>query len=196
MNIIGITGGSGAGKSTVTAVWRRLGAVILDADAVYRDVLGSNLPLQADLAARFGNVLRDGALDRKRLAKIVFSDKQALSDLNAMTHPYVIEAIRSLLDDQRARGAAVCAIDAIYLLETELRAICHPVVGVTCPVDQRVTRIIARDALNEEQARQRVKNQQNDEYYRRHCDLILENTGDMAALEQDAETLFRQIMEE
>ena len=196
MKIIGITGGSGAGKSSVTAVWQRMGAVVVDADAVYREVLAQSHQLHAEIAARFGDVFPGGELDRKRLADVVFADRQALLDLNAITHSYVVEGIRERLSQEREKGTEVCALDAIYLLETDLRHLCKPTVAVTCPVQQRVARIMERDGLDEEQARGRVKNQKNDEYYSGGCDLVLENTGDQDALNRDAEAMLKRIWEE
>jgi dephospho-CoA kinase len=169
--------------------------VVIDADLVYREVLASSGRLRAEIAARFGDVFPDGTLDRKRLADIVFTDRQALLDLNAITHTYVIEAIRERLREEHGRGGAVCALDAIYLLETELRQMCGHTVAVTCPVERRVTRIMERDGLTGEHARRRVKNQKNDEYYREHCDLVLENTGNLEALERDAEAMLKRLIE-
>ncbi|MCL2030288.1 MAG: dephospho-CoA kinase [Oscillospiraceae bacterium] len=194
MKIIGITGGSGAGKSTVTALWRRMGAVIIDADAVYRETLAQNPQLRAEIAARFGDVFSGAELDRGRLAEIVFTDRQALLDLNAITHKYVIEAVWNRLRAESARGTVVCVLDAIYLLETDLRQLCNHTVAVTCPAERRVARLTERDGLTEEQARQRVRNQKSDEYYAQNCDFALENTGDREALERGAKETFHQLI--
>lgn len=194
MIVIGITGGSGAGKSTVTEIWQKRGAVILDADAVYRELLETEDAMRAEMCARFGDIFPDGRLDRRTLADTVFSDEKALADLNGITHIYIVEEIRRRVKALREQGKVFCAIDAIYLLESELRYLCDETVAVTCPIDKRVERVMKRDGLDEKQAWRRIKSQKSDEYYFEQCDIALENMGDWDALAAEAGVLYDTII--
>ena len=120
MKIIGITGPTGAGKTTALNVLEELGALVIDADAVYHGLLESSAPLRAALTERFGEEILDemGKLDRKRLGSVVFGDPQALSDLNAITHSFVLEEIDRLCAQAEAEGRPAAAIDAIALVES------------------------------------------------------------------------------
>lgn len=196
MKTIGITGGSGAGKSTVTAVWARLGASVLDADVVYKEVLADVPELREELSARFGAIFQDGVLDRRKLADIVFHDEKALYDLNEITHKYVVDEMRNRLRAEREKGTAMCMMDAIYLLESELACLCQWTVAVACPTEKRIARVMERDGLDEKQAWQRIKNQKSDEYYFENCDIVIENSGDLDALARDAATLYERLEKE
>ena len=113
MFTIGITGGSGSGKTTALRALGALGALTLDCDAIYHDLLIDNEDMKAELETRFKGVLRDGAIDRKLLADTVFSDAAALLDLNAITHKYVGKETARAIAEWESKGKTVVAIDAI-----------------------------------------------------------------------------------
>lgn len=196
LRIIGITGGSGAGKSTVTAIWRERGAAVLDADAIYSELLETEHAMREELIGRFGDIFPEGRLDRRALADIVFSDEKALHDLNGITHKYVLAELRRRVRLEREKQTPLCVIDAIYLLESELRYVCEKTVAVICPIDRRVSRVMERDGLDEKQAWKRIKSQKSDEYYFEQCDIPLENTGDLAALAREAGALYDSLVTE
>ena len=173
MKIIGITGPTGGGKTTALGALKSLGALVIDCDAVYHELLETNDAMLHALAARFPGVVTDGKLDRKALGKIVFSDAEALAALNTITHKYVDEEVDRRLDAWAAAGGTLVAIDAIVLIESELREKCDIVVGVTAPFDVRVKRIMARDGISEEYARLRIAAQPPDSFYEDNCDYIL-----------------------
>ncbi|MDR0491371.1 MAG: dephospho-CoA kinase [Oscillospiraceae bacterium] len=175
MFIIGITGGSGAGKSSALRALERLGALALDCDAVYHGLLATDEGLKSELETRFAGVLLSGEIDRRRLAAIVFSDPSALADLNTITHKYVSAEIERLLAQWEQQGGTVAAIDAIALIQSGRSDRCNVVVGVTAPEDERISRIMERDALTLKQARQRISAQKPDNFYCENCDYILEN---------------------
>lgn len=177
MKIIGITGPTGAGKTTALGALRELGAWMIDADEVYHRLLEESAPLREALTARFGDIQdKSGKIDRKKLGNVVFEDPAALSDLNAITHRFIGEEIDRQLSAARAEGRSAAAIDAIALIESGLGDRCDTVVGVIAPAELRVRRIMAREGIPEDYAWKRVNAQQGEEFFRTHCDYLLENT--------------------
>ena len=200
MKIIGITGPTGAGKTTALRALADLGACVIDADAVYHQLLEESAPLREALTARFGaSILDDGGkIDRKRLGNLVFGDPAALADLNAITHRFVEEEIARLEAQAAKEGRPAVAIDAIALIESGVADRCDAVVGVLAPRELRVRRIMAREGIPEDYARRRVEAQREDEFYRTSCGYLLENNGegDEAAFADRARTLFSELLEE
>lgn len=199
MKIIGITGPTGAGKTTALSALSGLGGYLIDCDAVYHRLLDCSAPMCSELTARFGWSILDakGRLDRKRLGEIVFHDAEALSDLNAITHRYVGEEVDRLLAAAQAEGRTAAAIDAIALIESGLSGKCDAVVGILAPAEVRVRRIMAREGIAEGYARARVEAQKEESYFRAHCTYILENGADDTpeTFRARAEKLFLQFLE-
>ena len=175
--IIGITGGSGCGKTTLLQCIGEKGGLILDCDAIYHRLLTEDAALLQAIEARFPGVVEDGRLQRQKLGNIVFADKNALSDLNRITHSAVKAEVLRLL----AQGPSLAAIDAIALFEGGLDSLCHVTVAVTAPTEDRVRRLMARDHLSEEYARKRVLAQRSNEEFSALCRYTLENHGDICA---------------
>lgn len=176
MTVIGITGPTGAGKTTALGELKKLGGCILDADAVYHELLERDVTLRSDLEERFGPLTReDGSFDRKKLGGIVFHDPAALGDLNAIAHRRVALELGRRLHLAKKEGVQAAAVDAIALLESPLIELCKLTVAVLAPPEVRVRRIMAREGISEEYAWARVKAQKPDEYFSRHCDYTLIN---------------------
>ena len=171
--ILGITGGTGCGKTTLLSAIEEMGGMILDCDAIYHELLTSDAALLAAIEARFPGTVENGVLQRKKLGAIVFSDAQALDDLNAITH----SAIRAEVLRRLECKPALAAIDAIALFESGLAELCHKTVAVTAPTEERVQRLMARDGITEEYARKRICAQHDESWFRSRCDYILENKG-------------------
>ena len=200
MNIIGITGPTGAGKTTALNALERLGAAVIDCDALYHDLLRDSIPMRQELTARFGqDILGEaGAVDRKALGRAVFQSPEALADLNAITHRYVRQKVGECLARAKAEGKVLAAIDAIALIESGLAQQCDAVVGILAPAEVRIRRIMAREGLDEEYARMRLAAQKGEEFFLANCTHILENGEgeDIETFAERALALFTQILNE
>jgi len=171
--VIGITGGSGGGKTTLLKVIRDHGGTVLDCDAIYHDLLKTDKSLLAAIDNRFPGCIDNGTLDRKKLGAIVFADSAALADLNAITHSAVKQKVLSLM----GQAPGLVAIDAIGLFEGDLAELCSVTVAVTANEDVRVARLMARDGITEAYAKNRIAAQHDDTWFRQICDFTLENNG-------------------
>lgn len=196
MTIIGITGPTGAGKTTALKELEKLGAAIIDCDAVYHEMLESNIDLQSDLENAFGP-LKDanGIFDRKKLGAVVFRDPVALAQLNSIVYPHIGRAVEALLEQARQEGKKAAAVDGITLIESGLGQRCDITVAVLAPVEERIRRICLREGITEEYARSRVSAQKQDDYFRANCDHILMN--DCVRAEEfalRARSLFQQLL--
>ena len=171
--ILGITGGTGCGKTTLLNIIADHGGLILDCDAIYHDLLATDFSLLAAIDARFPGVVEDGTLQRKKLGAIVFSDEAALLDLNRITHSAVIAEVQRRLSS----NPRLAAIDAIALFEGGLSELCDVTIAITAPLEARITRLMHRDNISEAYARTRISAQHEADWFRQRCDYILENNG-------------------
>lgn len=186
MKIIGITGGTGGGKSTVTNILKNSGAYVVDADVIARQVVASGMPALSEIA-KVWDVVEEGVLNRKALAQIVFNDEAELHKLNSIVHKYVIDEIKSQLANCRDE---IFVIDAIALFESGLSDMCDVTVAVIADSNLRCKRIMARDNLTEKEAWLRINAQKNDEFYINNADVVIRNNGD----EEIEETVKRELM--
>ena len=173
--IIGITGGTGCGKTTLLTEIEKLGGLVLDCDAIYHDLLHRDDRLLDAIETRFPGVVENGQLNRKKLGTIVFADEKALLDLNTITHGAVKDEVLCQLASQ----PKLAAIDAIALFEGGLAELCDLTVAIVAPAETRVKRLMARDNIPEDYARSRIAAQHHENWFRERCDEILENNGNL-----------------
>jgi len=193
MLTIGLTGGSGSGKSTVAEIFCSYGAHSIDADVVYHRLLNESPAMMRELKARFPSAVQNGKLSRKTLAGIVFSDKSALADLNSIAHKFVIEETEREMARLYEENAQYLCIDAIALFESGLNSICDVTIGVSAPRSIRISSIMARDGIDSMSASARINAQPSDEYYAEKCDFIITNGDDLAATKAEVERIFNII---
>ncbi len=171
--IVGITGGTGCGKTTALQAFADLGGTVIDCDALYHHLLKTDKDMLRAIDTRFPGVVTDGVLDTKALGRIVFANPNDLADLNRITHKFVLRTVKTEISET----AGHIAIDAIALLESGLSDLCDVTVAVTAPEEIRIRRIMARDGISEEYAKQRITAQKPETFFRENCDHILENNS-------------------
>lgn len=182
MRVIGLTGPTGAGKSTVAAAFAKAGALIVDADRLAREVVEKGHPCLLALASHFGNDIlnADGTLCRPALAAKAFACAEETQRLNDITHPFIIARSRDIL---QSSNAPLAVIDAPLLFESGMDGMCDQTVAVLAPDDTRLARIMERDGIDADKARQRMNAQPHEEFYRERATHILRNEGTLDAFE-------------
>ena len=191
--VLGITGCTGAGKTTVLDVIREMGGTVIDCDAVYHEMLDHSEALRNDINASFPGVFdEDGKLNRQKLGTEVFSRRERLSRLNDIVFHHVVPEIRRRIGAEEG----IYAVDAINLLESGLVELCDKTIAVTAPTELRVRRIMARDNISEQYARMRITAQKSDEYYRTKCDYELANAADTPEeFQEETREFLRRLLE-
>lgn len=184
MILLGLTGGIGSGKSTVSNLLAARGAVIIDADAITRELQAPGAPLLGVIAERFGDgvIAADGSLDRAALASIVFADADALGDLNKIVHPAVAKEMDRRLSEQRDTDNVV-VLDIPLLAENPRKGL-SGVVVVDVPVDVAVERLVGQRGMDEADARARISKQASREDRLKIADVVVDNSGDLTELER------------
>lgn len=182
MILIGLTGGIGSGKSTVSSLLASHGAVIIDADAITRQLQQPGQPLLRELADRFGEgiIASNGELDRPALAAVAFSDPEALKDLNKIVHPAVAKEMDRQMNEVRDTDKVV-VLDIPLLAENPRKGLCGVIV-VDVPVDLAVHRLVTFRSMSEADARARIEKQASREKRLEIADQVIDNSGDMESL--------------
>lgn len=192
--VLGITGGTGAGKTSALRAIEALGGQVIDCDAAYHEMLAENETLRNAINEKFPGVFRsDGSLNRRKLGEEVFARKDRMEQLNEIVFRFLVPEIERRVE---ALPDGLYAIDAVNLLESGLDHLCDQTIAVTAPLELRVRRIMARDGITEQYARLRISAQKADEYYRSKCDCELTNSADTAeAFQADAQLFFHRMVE-
>ncbi len=196
LTVVGVTGGTGCGKTTALEALAAHGALVIDADAVYHDLCRDSAAMLGEIEARFPGSVEDGVLQRKRLGAVVFSDAAALRDLQGITDRYVDREIDRRLSDHAAAGGRYAAVDAISLIGTKLETISRATVGILAPEETRVARLMAREGITREYALLRIRAQRPDDYYIQHCDHIIVNDGGIDDYRRRCDELFSELLED
>lgn len=193
--VIGLTGQTGAGKSTVRELFKAKGAAVIDADAVSHDIADNDLSCLTDIVEHFSCiVLNDkGKLNRKALGRIVFSDQKKLAVLNKIMFPYIVSAIKGKVTAYEHAGAQMIVIDGATLIESGCSKMCSVLISVTAEEETRLTRIIHRDGISKRDAVRRVSAQHPEEFYIEASDYVIKNNGTPGDLEREAERVLDEI---
>ena len=192
--IIGITGGSGCGKTTALQALAELGVHIIDCDAVYHELLQTDAAMLCALDAAFPGVVEHGVLQRKMLGQQVFSDPDALDRLNRTVWPFINCTVEEIV---KSHAPEPCAIDAFALVESGLDALCTHTVAVIAPEDARVRRLMLREGISGEYARLRIRAQKSNEVYAAQCGMTIENNDShAAAFQARCRAIFQTILRE
>ena len=195
MKLVGLTGGIASGKSTVAQILKELGAAIVNADELSREVVQPEQPAWQEIVAEFGPaILRDDkSLDRQKLRKIVFADPQARKKLEAIVHPRVRRLAERRFDELSAAGQAVIVYEVPLLFEAQIHHWLRPVILVACDPLTQKKRVQDRDRLTKLEAQRHVDAQMSLEEKRKLADFIVDNNGSLAELRQQVEAVFKKI---
>ena len=173
---IGITGGIGAGKSTVAGIFKVLGVPVFDADVTAKNILNSDPELREQVAAAFGSeTYKNGLLDRKYLATLVFNNPDQLAKLNALVHPATIKAANAWTKHWEEQGSPYIVKEAALLFEAGTNVGLDSIIGVTAPQDLRIARVMARDNITREEVLKRMQHQIDDTEKMNRCNIVLDN---------------------
>lgn len=181
MKIIGITGGTGAGKSSVCNEFKKCGAQIIDADKIARQVVQKGKPALEEIVCAFGKdiITPDGDLNRKKLGGIVFADSNKLNILNKITHKYIFDEMQRQINEC---SADILVLDVPLLFEKDFPFECDLTVAVVADREERISRIMVRDEISRKSAEERISNQMSDDKYKKFADICFENDGDISKI--------------
>ena len=170
--LIGITGGSGCGKSHLSSRLRERGIPVIDCDLVSREIMTKDTPCAKEVCEFFGEeIIESGEINRRKLGKIVFSDPEKLKKLNEITHKYILE---SIYNKMAAEESDVICTDGATLIESGIS--CDMMVGIVADKEVRKKRIMERDSLTDEEALLRISAQKDDSFYIENCDFVIDNS--------------------
>ncbi len=188
--VLGITGGTGCGKSAFSDAVRELGITVIDADKIGHFVTSAGQPALDEIREYFGcGVMNDdGTLNRRALGSIVFADKTKLERLNEITHKHIKELIARLTEDD---NGDITAVDGALLFECGIS--CDKTVSVIAPIETRLKRITERDGISEEDAKNRIASQRDDEFYISNADFVVYNSGTKEELYKKAKDIIETI---
>lgn len=194
--VIGLTGQTGAGKSTASKVMQKMGCSIIDADKVSREVIKPGAKCMKMLTNAFGcDIIKDNnSLNRALLAQRAFSSKENTRLLNSITHPFIIERVNEYIKMFEANGARFIVFDAPQLFESGADKLCDVIISVTAPKEVRLKRITERDNLSQEEAQQRMNAQLSEEFFKENSDFVLDGNCGLESLETLVSDILQNIV--
>lgn len=194
---VGLTGGIGSGKSTVSNMLKELNIPVIDADKTAREILVNYPQALQEIKDEFGNSFFDekGNLKRTELGNHVFKDNKRKERLEAITHPYIIKEILSKLEQYNKEGYNICVLDAPILIEVGLNSLMDYNILIWVDIDTQVKRVERRDDLSEEQIMLRIKAQMPLEMKKEYVDFIVDNSGDISSTKEQIENILKQILD-
>ncbi|MCC6809720.1 MAG: dephospho-CoA kinase [Deltaproteobacteria bacterium] len=196
MRLIGLTGGISSGKSTVSQIFTSLGAHVIDADVLAREVVAKGTPGLDQIVGTFGRAVLapDGTLDRKKLGDIIYHDETKRKELEAITHPLIFQRFGELTQAAEARGEPVVIYDAPLLIERGLHRMMHTVIVVWVPRDIQIERLMARDGIDRKAAELRLASQMPLDDKRAVADFVIDNSKTREHAKAQVEYVWREIL--
>lgn len=197
MKVIGLTGGIGTGKSTVSSYLKEKEFAIVDADQIAREITAPGEPLLKELSEAFGTslILQDGSLDRKALADIVFMNKEKKKKLDRMMHSRIIAEIENQVREYKRGAYRGIILDVPLLFETGLEKMCDETWLLTADRQVRIERVCLRDGASPADVERRIQNQMDDEEKKKRADKILDNSGERDVLLMQVDSLIQEMQE-
>ena len=195
--VIGLTGGIGSGKSTVSQFLMELGAVIIDADKVGHEAFLPDTPAWRDVTAAFGQdiITPSGEIDRKKLGEIVFNDPESLSRLNRIMHPRMYDMMQARIEEYRKQGVAVVVVEAAILIEANWQSLVDEIWVTVTPEDTVIKRLKEQRGLDEEQTRARIRSQLANDERMKYADVLINNNGDLDEIGAEVKALWDKLVE-
>jgi len=194
MRLIGLCGRSGSGKSSFSQIAETFGIKTIDCDRVYKEMVSRPSECLEELRLAFGDgIISNGALNRRVLAPIVFSDKSKLELLNRITHKHITAKVKSILSQLEKDD--IVLLDAPTLFESGLNKECDSIIAVVCSDEVSIGRIMSRDNISREDAISRLSNQKPLDFYYKHCNIIIENNETVNEFKKKAEELLKSLKE-
>lgn len=196
MITLGLTGGIGSGKSTVSEMLARRGALIFDADVEAKEIMASNPEVRRELIEAFGQETFDdeGQLDRAYLASRVFASEEEVARINAIVHPRVHAAFEELADRGRQEGKSLVVYEAALIYESGANELVDAVAVVDAPEETRIARSMARDGSTREQVMARMRHQVPAEVLRDRADYLIDNSGNLRHLETEVNLFLQRVL--
>ncbi len=190
--IVGLTGGTGTGKTLISEYFKDFGFEVIDYDKITREIYLKGSDCLNEIVCAFGEdiLTNEGELERRKLGSIVFASKEKLDILNNIVYKYILEKTKNQIEEAKDKKLL---LDAPTLFEAGLEKECDYVVGVIADKNLRLQRICQRDGLDREDAENRISSQKNDEFFRQNCHFIIENSGNLEELKIKTEKIIRSI---
>lgn len=194
MKVLGITGGIGAGKSTVTEALVRMGAAVVDADRVARKVMEPGEQAYTEIVRSFGKGIlnSDGTVNRKALADIVFTDENKLKILNEITHPCIFRQMQTEMVEAKAE---LVVLDVPLLFSADFPIVCDKTLAVLAPEELRIQRVMSRDGCTEEKVLERMAVQMSEEDLRKRADFVIVNDEGMEKVLRQTQEIYEKMTE-
>ena len=195
IKIIGLTGGSGAGKSEVCKAFLSFGIESIDTDKISREVTHKDSDCLVELVENFSDVIltEDGELNRRKLFDIAFESKESINLLNKITHKHILNESNRIISNMQNSGSKAVIVDAPLLFESGFDKTCDIIISVIANLDKRIERIIKRDNITQEQFELRVKNQKRDEFFIENSDYVIYNNSDYAVLYTQVSRIYNSV---
>ena len=194
INVVGLTGQSGAGKSTVSKIMQECGLAVVNADSVSH-LTAQNPEFLKEVKEVFPECVGESGLDRQKLAGIVFNSKELLQAYTKIIYPYIIRQIFKEIEALKNKGETVVILDAPTLFESGLDDICSAIISVVAPFEAKIARILQRDGIPVELVRSRLSSQNSEDFFAKKSDILINNSGSREELAEKVQETAKLVRE-